>query len=446
MGSKNLKAIAVRGFKGVKIAHPDRFEKATKTLLEGVKETGAKTSTYDRIWWLHNNGNMLCTKHHQSGWWENADKLDPENFYRKHVVSGWSNFCCGQDNHGFGCNPIYKIKEGPYKGTIGSVEFEGIAALGSAVANQDLDSVIKANELADTLGMDNDSCGRVISYAMELYQRGIITDKDVGFPLKWGDGEAVIKLMHMIVKREGFGNILAEGEARAGKIIDKGAEKYSLTIKGLEQHEDGRANIGMALAQAVSTRGSDHLRGDPPEIYGVPVELIDKMFGIKAEVNQFQYENKPFMVMTEEIHSMLTDSLEICKRYSFWQSHVYSRIKDIPPGSLYAELFSSATGVEMDAREILKSAERTYNLERAFIVREGAKRDDDYQPWRAYTEPLPTGSGKGHLIDREKFSHMLDEYYELHGWDKTNGVPKEEKLKELNLEYVATQLKKLNIT
>lgn len=440
MGSKNLKAIAVRGSKGVQIADPERFLKTTRAFVEGIKESGAETRTYRRLWYKHQNKSMLPTKHHQAGWWEDIDKLDPEIFYAKHVIKSWSNLCPGVD-----CQPIYMIKEGPYKGTYGSVEYEGVASFGSNVANTDLDSVLKANELADSYGVDADSCGRVISFAMELVQRGIITEKDVGFPLEWGDSEAVIKLINMIVARQGFGDILAEGEARAGKIIGRGAEKYVLVIKGLEQHETCRANIGCALAQAVSTRGSDHLRGDPPEGKRATAELIEKMFGFKDDSNPLQYERKAFMVTKEEVHSMLVDSLEICKRFGFWQPHIYKWIKDDPPGSLYAELFSSATGVEMGADELLRAAERSYNVERAFIVREGVRRKDDYQTWREYQDPLPSGHAKGAVLDREKYSQMLDEYYRCHGWDVETGIPTKSKLEELELEEVIESLFKLSI-
>lgn len=448
MGSKNIKAIAVRGTEGVTIADLDRFVKITRTMLEGIKESGSLTETYYRIYYLHQNNSMMVTKHHQQAWWEDADRLDPQFFYDKYVTETWSNFCPGQNQLGQGCQPIYKITEGPYKGTYGSLEYEGIAAMGAAVANTNLESVLRANELVDNYGVDVGSCGRVISFAMELFQRGIINEDDIGFPLKWGDGAAVIKMIDMIVKRQGLGNLLAEGEARAGKLIGKGAEDYVLVIKGLEQHETGRANRGLALAQATSTRGSDHLRGDPPEggFYKGTSDIIERVFGIRAsEISPRQYEWKAEMVRVSQIHSMLADSLEICKRFSLGSFSIYSRIKDNPPGSLYAGLFSSATGVEMEAHELLKAAERCYNVERAFIAREGARREDDFQTWRDYRDPLPNGPHKGEILDREKYGRMLDRYYELWGWDVKTGIPTKKTLSELGLKDVARHLHKQGI-
>jgi len=428
MGSKNLKAIAVRGNKGIEIAYPERLIEAAKEFRQKIEESGGYIGgpgggTYGKLWFIHNDGCILTTRHQQSGYWEDADQLDPQIFHKKYVVKMVGCYSCPKP-----CTPHFEINEGPYKGLRGDgPDFESVASFGSAPAIANLDMVLKASTDADKCGLDCDSCGRVISFAMELFQRGIISEKDVGFPLKWGDGEAVIRLMKMIALRKGFGDILADGEVRASKRIGRGAEKYVLAIKNLEQHETCRSGRGTALAQAVSTRGSDHLRGDPGvEHYGLTPEEAEKMFGHKSVVDPLSYENKGSLVVLYEHQSVLADMLEICKMFSFWAHTFYTE-------DMLAELFYSATGVKMNGAELLRAAERVYNVERAFIVREGVRRKDDYQTWRTFEEPLPSGPDKGQKVDKEKYDSMLDEYYKTRGWDIKTGIPTRKKLEELGL-------------
>lgn len=428
MGSKNLKAIAVRGTEAIRIADPERFMEAADNYRRTIEASGRYIGglgggTYSKLWFVHNEGCVLITRHQQSGHWEDSDKLDPRIFHKKYVDRMIGCFSCPKP-----CTPHFKIDEGAYKGLQSDgPEYEAMASFGGAPIVTDMDQVLKASVDADKYGLDCDSCGRVISYAMELYQHGIVSEKDVGFPLKWGDGEVVLRLIEMITFRKGFGDILAEGEVRAGQRIGNGAEKYVLAIKGLEQHETFRVGRGFALAQATSTRGSDHLRGDPGvEAYGLSPEDAEKRFGHKSIVDPFSYENKGPLVILYQHQCALADMLEICKLFSYWTWIDYSE-------DILAELFSSATGIQMSGAQLLKAAERVYNVERLFIMREGAKRNDDYQTWRTFDEPLPSGPFKGHKLDREQYELMLNEYYETRGWDVKTGIPARKRLKELGL-------------
>jgi aldehyde:ferredoxin oxidoreductase len=439
MGSKNLKAIAVRGTKAVQIAHPERHLEAVGKVYEKIKETiksghgymgkdpkKAKLGgTYSAIWFLHNDFDALVTRHHQSGYWEDAIKLDPKIFHEKYVKRMVGCFGCPVP-----CTPYFEIEEGAGKRIYGEgPEFEGIAAFGAAPNVTDLKTVIKSAINADKYGVDCDSCGRVISYAMELFQRGIISEKDVGFPLEWGDGEAVLRLIDMISKREGFGDILAEGEVRAGNIIGKEAKKYALAIKGVEQHENLRAAAGTALAQATSSRGADHLRSEPNiEWFGMPPEEAEKTYGYKSAVDPAAYEGKASLVILYEYHAALIDMLETCKFFSYWLSPYFTE-------DLWSDLFYSATGIQAKGRDLFKATERVVNVERLFIMREGARRKDDYPTWRDFEEPLPSGRFKGRVLDRTKYDAMLDEYYKLHGWDEKTGVPHRENLHKLGLDF-----------
>jgi aldehyde:ferredoxin oxidoreductase len=320
------------------------------------------------------------------------------------------------------------IGEGP--------EYEHFASFGSAVAVTDLQTVLKASQLSDQYGLDCDSGGRIISFAMELYEKGIINDKDVGFPLKWGDGEAVLKLIEMISKRQGFGSVLAEGEVRAARKIGRGAEKYVLTVKNLEQHEPLRSIVGHALSQSTSTRGPDHLRGAYHAERDMSPEDAKKY---NFNPDPLSYDNKASGVIFYESVAEVADMVQTCKFQSPWLSMHFLDL------DLWADLLTYATGMKTTGHELLEAGERAYNVERAFIAREGARRENDYPPWREFEEPYTVGPNKGQVLNREKYDAMLDEYYTLHGWDVKTGIPTKKKLSELGLADVARNLEVLGL-
>lgn len=439
MGSKHLKAIAVSGSKGVKISDPEKFMESAKIArarLEDWKYVFGALSpqggTYGQLWFRHNNASMAATKHQQHGYFVEAEKLDPKNFFEKYVTKMHGCFACP-----WCCTPIFKITDGRYKGMIGEgPEYEHFASFGSAPFVTDLQTVLKASQLSDQYGFDCDSGGRIISFAMELYEKGIITEKDVGFPLRWGDTEAELRLIEMIAKREGFGDILAEGEVRAAQRIGRGAEKYVLTMKNLEQHEPLRAIVGHALSQSTSTRGPDHLRG----AYHAERDMSPED-AIKYNFNPdpLSYDNKASGVIFYENVAEVADMVQTCKFQSPWLSMHFLDL------DLWADLFTYATGTKISGAELLKAGERAYNVERAFIAREGARRKNDYPPWREFEEPYKVGPHKGAVLDRKKYDVMLDEYYTLHGWDVKTGIPTKKTLKELGLPDVAKNLEELGL-
>ncbi|GAI98204.1 unnamed protein product, partial [marine sediment metagenome] len=229
--------------------------------------------------------------------------------------------------------------------------------------NPDLDTVLKAAELTNQYGLDCDSTGRVIGFAMELFERKIINEHDIGFPLKWGDREAILRVIELIAKREGFGDILAEGELRAAKKIGGGAENYALTIKGLEFHESFRGSgAGHALAHSTSTRGSDHLRSSHHAEHLLSPEDAEKFYGYKEAADRTIYTCKEKQVIYNEYNAALADMLEVCKFFSHWL------LPFCIGADGFAEVFSAATGIEMSGKDLLRAAERVYNVERAFIV------------------------------------------------------------------------------
>ena len=439
MGSKHLKAIAVSGSKGIKIADPEKFLESAKIARERLEDwkhvfgaLSPQGGTYGQLWFRHNNASMMATKHQQSGYFEEAEKLDPKYFFEKYFTKMHGCFACP-----WCCTPVFKITDGPYKGMSGEgPEYEHFASFGSAPYLTDLQTVLKASQLSDQFGLDCDSGGRIISFAMELYEKGIINEKDVGFPLEWGDGQAVLKLIEMMSKRQGFGNILAEGEVKAAQKIGRGAEKYVLTVKNLEQHEPLRSIVGHALSQSTSTRGPDHLRGAYHAERDMSPEDAEKY---NFNLDPLSYENKASGVIFYESAAEVADMVETCKFQSPWLSMHFLDL------DLWADLFTYATGTKISGSELLKAGERAYNVERAFIAREGARRKNDYPPWREFEEPYPSGPFKGAVLDRKKYDAILDEYYTLHGWDVKTGIPTEKKLKELGLADVAQNLEELGL-
>lgn len=435
MGSKRLKAIAVKGSRRkLELADRKNFTEATLEAIDKIEflkdSLGAVMGgTYGVLWFTHNEASMMVTKHFRSGFWEEADKLDPKLFYNNYKIKRIGCFACP-----IRCTPYYEIPSGKYRGSYTKVEYGQIVSFSAAVDVSDLSIALKACEMADSLGLDAKSCGYVIGFAMDLFEHGIIDERDVGFPLKWGDGQAVLNLIEMIASRKGFGDVLAEGEYRAAKKLGGGAEDYALTVKYMVQHEPLRAQVGNALAQYVSSRGPDHLRGSCHAERDMPPEDVKKFFGYEDASDPLSYDHKAPIVIFYEHIAALADMLGICKFFTQWLS-MYS----IDP-ELMARLTSSATGINIGSQDLIKAAERVVNLERAFIVREGIRRINDYPPRREFEEPLPDGPFKGKKLDREKYDRMLSNYYELRGWSVKTGIPLKDKLEELRLNDVASDL------
>ncbi len=441
MGAKGLKAIAVRGRQGIKIADRSRFIESCREAtvrLEAVKRdrgfmAGDHAGTYARLWAHHNEELALGTKHHQSSHWEEWEALSPKLFHERYRTQMVGCFACPVH-----CTPRFSIAEGPFQGLFGEGPgYHSVSGYGAQCLNTDLAAVLDICTWSDKLGLDSCSTGRVIAFAMDLFERGILREDDIGFPLHWGDEEATLRLLKMIAFREGIGNILAEGEARAAEMIGGEAVSVALTVKGLEMLEPLRAmGTAHALGQSTSTRGSDHLRTTPIIEIGISPEEAQKFFGVegfKLDLDPSSYSNVEYSVVFNEYNAALADMLGFCKSFSHWLRA--GRID----ADLAAELFSACTGVEVSEFDLIEAAERVYNLERAFIVIQGATRQDDYPPSREFEVPLASGPRKGANLDRGQYDAMLGRYYALHGWDK-DGVPTGEKLEELGLGEVNDHL------
>jgi aldehyde:ferredoxin oxidoreductase len=309
------------------------------------------------------------------------------------------------------------------------------------------EKVFEFSRMCEMMGVDILSASHTLSAMMELYERGIITEKDTdGLKLEWGNGDNAIKMLKKMVYREGFGDILAEGSMRATRKIGRGAEKYAMHTKGVENAiYDLRGFKGCALATAVSP---GHIfRGIPMEYYFRQIEYISpeekKLYydfasvfsKNKKAVEPNTYEGKPEAVIFQEHEHMVMDMMGICVWATSWL--------DIPPEKLYSfdvlELFSTCTGIDNGA-VVLEAAERAFNLERAFNVREGLTTKSETLADRYFSDPLPGGVYKGEKLDMKKFEAMKEEYYRLRGWDIQTGLPTPKKLKALGLNGVVNEL------
>ena len=298
--------------------------------------------------------------------------------------------------------------------------------------------------MTNIYGMDLLETGSLISWAMELYENGILTDKDTnGLELRFGNDEAVIEMIHRICRREGLGDILAEGGLRAAEKIGKDSVKYLIHVKGMSNlHSDERPTPSLALGIATGSRGSDHLRSRAAiDLYHLPEPVLRQIYSQPVAYDgpltsdYRDYEGKPWQVFWHEMCYEAVDCLGICKYHTTFLG------ASLPNFEEWSRLLYFNTGLEMSPLEIWTVAERAYNIERLFNIREGLTRKDDWLVDRYYDEPTKVGipGVRNRVIDRDKFKKMIDEYYEYHGWDE-NGVPRPETLKRLGIDKEPTHM------
>ena len=437
MGSKNLKAIAVKGEKSIEIANPEALEKTLDEILKILEADSHSQSTPKFGSWflvdaLASNG-ALVTRNGQQGNFELENNLKSSSFLAI-LERATACFLCP-----LRCGRLVKIDKGPYAGYIGKgPEFESIGMLGPNIGIGDKEFLVIASDICDRYGLDTISTGSVIAFAMECYEKGILTKEDLGgLKLEWGSIEATLKLIEMIAKREGFGNILAEGVKKASEIIGKGSEKYAMHVKGLEiSAQDGRAQKSMAIAHAASVRGADHLRHctfyDEVGFEDAIAEKFGKQY-LPEMADRLAVKYKGFMAKETEDFAIMVDSLPLCvSGGSYWPPVLWW--KDI------AKIYQATTGIKTTEKDLRIVAERVVNLKRAYNIRLCLDRRHDTLPARFLEEPAPDGPCKGQTVDLKT---LLDDYYKHRGWDIETGLIPESKLKELGLDHVAEELRKI---
>jgi len=441
MGSKNLKAVAIRGSKPVEVYDPDKYIEIMEEFLRENTEgrwalpaqlSLGKYGTPSLVTVINAIG-RLPTKNHWTGYWERADGISGDELL-KYRVSRSSCFSCM-----IMCKHMTRVDGGVYEGSMsGGPEYETVVALGSNLLIDDIEAIIHMNMLCNLYGLDTISTGKVVSFVFEIYEKGIISDSDLGgIKPAWGSHEAAIELIKMITFRRGIGNLLAEGVARAAKAIGRGAEYYALHVKGLEvSAQDPRAQKSVGCTWAISVRGADHLRSLTTVDELGYRDIAAERFGLdKVEevCDRLTEKYKGLIVKDQEDLFAVVDSVIMCKYGTMWPPMYYF--------DFIARLLKPLTGVEEfgDTRYLRLLGERIANLKRCFNLREGVGRESEVLPARFTQEPMPTGPSKGHKCDLEP---MLREYYENRKWDYESGLPFEETLEDLGLGYVARELSK----
>ena len=414
MGSKNLKAIVVRGTRDVKVAKPEEFMEMVTEFHERMK--GPATQKYRTLGtveniMVHNSLYCMPTRNYNNAHFEGAEKVSGEVLNEKFVTK-----IIGCSSCAMRCEHMVVVPEGPHKGTMTRMEYEMLWAMGPYCGIDKLDTIIKGVELCNYYGMDALSAGVTVAFAMDCYENEILTKEDLdGIEANFGNSEALIQLLEKIGKREGIGDILAEGVRIAGKKIGKGAEKLAQHIKGLEvTGYDLRSLKTAALGFAVSFRGADHNR------HGAYA------FDVKGKVDRLKAEKgRGKLVKDMEDQYALIDSLIVCK---FSRGTFYKGIAEM------AKLYNLVTGIAISPEELKVAGERINTVARLINIREGMTRKDDTLPWKVMNLPIPDeGPCKGALVTQEELDLLLDDYYDARGWT-LQGVPKAKKLKELGME------------
>ncbi|MBI4332662.1 MAG: aldehyde ferredoxin oxidoreductase family protein [Chloroflexi bacterium] len=447
MGAMKLKGIAVRGTGTVSIARPKEFQEAVKEARERLltadgarKMPGgppeARRESLER--------GSLPARNYQTGVLPGWLETRGQDVARKYVT--------GQDGTCYACPipcfNVVEVKEGKYAGL---KENRGLMPgvvyhWGAKCAIETLPAIWRCKELCQHLGMDYGSASGSISFGMELFQRGIITTRDTdGLELGWGNEDAVIKMLHKIAHREGFGDILAEGSVRAAEKIGRGAEQYVMAIKGMEMMiPDPRSgNRGWVFGSLTNPRGGDSVKNTHThaEVHNPNwgVDKFDMFDDVKARIYNappqevpHTWEGKPAMCKWfEDLYSAI-NSLGLC---------FFTAGSCIAFGPTYlSKLFAACTGRDTSPEDIMKAGERVLTLLKAYIVRDGLTKKDDCWPDRFYEEPLPEGGAKGAVLSRETMDRLLEEYYALRGWERETGLPTARKLTELGLGDIANEL------
>lgn len=444
MGSKNLKAIAVRGSKGIRIHDQQKFQELSWDLRNSILNSpryGHWSKYGFPLFYAHldEGHNALPTYNFQEGTFpEGREGLNIEKMCEQ-VVAKEAEGCFGCPIQ---CSHIMEIKDGKYKGIkTEGCEFYAQYVFGSNLGCKDWRFIVKCNEMSNRLGLQF-TIGAVMGWVAELYQRKIVTKEDLdGIEPTWGNEEAFIQLMQKVADREGIGDVLARGWEKAAEHFGKGSEKYQPVITRLDSTECPRARIDVALSHLISNRGGDHNKALGYWAWVTPPEFTQNMFPDwpKEAVDMYSPIGKvPLTDFSENSHSVI-DSIGSCMVPTF---QIFG--EDGGNMQIYAEMVSAATGVQYDAKKLLECGARATVLGRSFNVREGWGRDLYQMSDKWFEQPMSEGVQKGRVADKEMLDKLVDEYLEFKGFDSKTGFPKKSRLMELGLDFVVDSLEKLN--
>ncbi len=430
MGSKRLKAIVCGGNRHISLSDAEGFKRVTKRQHEYMDESllkiGFDTFGTNMIADMVNVRGGYPTLNWQKGSFEQIDNVNAQAETDQVLVEGVRCFACP-----VACGRGTEIREGKWKGARGEgPEYETMDTLGAMCGVDDLNAITMANYRCNELGLDTISTGATISFAMECYQKGILTPEQTGgIPLEFGNPDLVVDLVEKIGKREGVGDLLAEGSMRMADRLGGGSQHFAMHVKGLELPAyDPRAAKITGLGYVTANRGGDHMNGyiQGPTFIDIPFMIVDE----STIRNPLVADPQDARVLIEMENALsVLDALGGCKFMGILLS-----------ANEIVDLVQTATGWDFDLAEFRKCGDRLQTMARAYCVREGLRREDDILPGRLMGDPLPDGPAKGMVLDRSSLEKMKDAYYEVRGWDVTTGIPTPAKLRELELDYLIPQL------
>jgi aldehyde:ferredoxin oxidoreductase len=433
MGAKQLKAVAVRGSGRVQVADPDRVKTVARWLRDRFMQDG-----YTRMLHEHGTDGLLIslsavgglpTRNFQQGSFEGAEKISGETMSESILLERASCFACPVScKRRVGVKGRYNVDP-----VYGGPEYETAAALGSLCGIDDLEAVAHGNQLCNAYGLDTISTGVVIAWAMECFERGLLTEQDTGgLELRWGNAEAMIGLIEQIACRQGLGDLMAEGSLRAAQAIGRGTERYAMQVKGQEipMHEP-RIKFALNIGYATSPTGADHMHNTHDTALareGLPIQHM-RSLGIPGPVPADDLgPEKVRLFKYRQAWRTLHNCLVTCMM-----------LRDIYGPDQIRDMVQGVTGWNTTLYELMKVSERALAMARAFNYREGFRPRDDVAHWR-FSTPFEDGPAKGVRVPAEEMERALELHYQMNGWDKETGAPTAGTLHELGLHWLAELL------
>ncbi len=417
MGSKNLKAVVVYGAQKIEVAESQRLKDYVREVLPHIKKatkslgelgTAGGIEGYEMI------GNFPHKNWTLSNWGEGASKISGEQMAKTILTGRYTCRHCP-----VACGRVVRVVDGPFAPVDGGgPEYETIAALGSLCLVDSLEAIAQANQLCNRYGLDTMSTGAAIAFAMEAYEKGLITRQDTeGIELKWGDSRALVEMVKKIGEREGIGKLLGEGTRKAALEIGRNSIEFAPNVKGLEpSYHDPRCFFSQALSYATTNRGACH-NGSWSHPYEMTLSQPD--LGISEPQDRHQIDGKVELTVKLQNLMCVFDSLVLCK---------FMQVGNAVPVCFMRDFLNLVTGWDIDIAEFMRTGERIFNLQRLYNVRSGVSRKDDFLPPRFLT--LKRDKGK-----LPPMGSLLSEYYEYRGWGE-DGEPLPQKIRELDLHHL----------
>lgn len=431
LGSKNLKAIAVRGTGGVKVADPQGLIQRTEQYLREVVNPNRLVQLRRRGGTLlphllpGENGRHAARNLSDEFWPREAIESVSREKINRYLVRRQSCFNCPEY-----CSSIYSI--GRYR--CEGFHANAFRAFGSNIDNRSAEIALEANALANLYGLDYDHTSAAIAWAMECYESGLLNRSETGgIDLRWGNGPAALQLIHNIAHRKAFGDYLANGVYEASKAIGSGSENHAVLVKKNTLMEASmRSHRGWALGIVTSTKGGGHLRGATGmEFQSVPPEICQQLLGLPSIPGPTSYQGKAEMVIWQEMYKGVVDMMGLCAISTMWLDHRLFRPEVI------CDFYSLVTGRHAEGPDLMRAGLKLQNLERSFnLLHAGFDRKDDMPPARFCETPISRGEYAGERIELDRWNSMLDSYYSLHGWDVRTGRPLKKTLRDLDLQMV----------